>query len=568
MPQQTSLSHPVRADSTPTADSRWAKTAVWALPTVVALLLGVFNSSRPELWRDELASVSASNRNLGQLFDLLGNTDASTGFYYVVLHLWTTAFGDSLTLLRMPSALAMAGAAACVALTGRRLFGRWTGLVSGLLFALIPSVTRYGQETRSYAFVVCSVALATLLLVRAVGTGTRTGTGTGTTGGARTGSEVIPGGARPVIAKARWVAYAASLVLIGLCHIVALTSLAGHAVLLLLHWRRTRSTRTLRWWTGSVVVALAALSPLVILGQSQVDGQLYWLKPPGLKHPTSTVLSMLRPLFSSTGYVALFAVLSLCALLLWRRYRDTLLFLIASVVLPIAAIFVVSLVGSTSYWLGRYMLFTLPAWSLLAGAGLSTVAHLGAERLAARHLAAGRPASAAQSARRGVFALATALAVAAAVLVGYSDQVAVRAYNSHSWTNYPLGSAGDAWDYQAAAQTLLDRARPGDGIYYGGSHLYMVGPGVDYYLRGRLQLDQFLTTESAAANGSYGPTYCSNLATCVAEAPDRVWLIMAPERPTSEDAKVQQALLASGKYTVKALYNVSELSLYLLQRKS
>ena len=560
MPQQASLSHPVPTQTSPSREPRWAGTALWAVPALVAFLLGVFHSSRPELWRDELASVSASTRSLSQLFDLLGNTDASTGFYYLVLHFWTAAFGDSLTLLRMPSALAMAGAAACVALTGRRLFGRWAGLGGGLLFALVPGISRYGQETRAYAFVVCSVALATLLLVRAVDGATR-----------QAPNRQVPDAERPAAAKTaapkgRWVAYGASLVLIGLCHIVALASLVGHAVLLLLHWRRTRSPRAVGWWAGSVVVALALLTPLVMLGQSQVDGQLFWLKAPSLKHPTATLLQMLRPMFSSTGYLALFALLSLCALLLWRRHRDSLLFLIASVALPIAAIFVISRVGSTSYWFGRYMLFTLPAWSALAGAGLAAVARLAAGLLTARQPASGAEARAAT--RRRVFAAVTALGVAVAVLAGYSDQVAVRSYISHSWTNYPLDSAGDPWGYQPAAQLLLRQAKPGDGVYYGGSHLYMVGPGVEYYLRDRLPLKQFLTTESSADNGSYGPTYCKDLASCVAAAPDRVWLILAPTRPVPEDSKVQKALLTSGAYRISELYNVPDMSLYLLERKS
>ncbi|WP_370135341.1 glycosyltransferase family 39 protein [Streptacidiphilus sp. EB103A] len=519
---------------------------------MAALLLGVFRSSHPELWRDELASVSASGRSLSQLFDLLGNTDASTGFYYVVLHFWTAVFGTSLTMLRMPSALAMAGAAACVAMTGRRLFGRWAGLGGGLLFALIPSVTRYGQEARAYAFVVCSVALATLLLVRALDAGKE-----------QAGKEQAEQGVRPATPKGRWVAYGASLVLVGLCHIVALASLAGHAVLLLLHWRRTRSHRAFRWWAGSVVVALGTLSPLVVLGQSEVGGQLFWLKPPDTKDLTNSITSVLQPLFCSSGYPVLFGVLSVCALLLWGRHRDSVLFLLASVLLPITAIFVISLVGSNSYWLGRYLLFTLPAWSVLAGAGL-----VGVARAAVAGLAAGRPAFGAGPARQRVLAAVTALGVALAVLAGYSDQVAVRAYGSHSWSNYPMGSAGGAWGYQPAAQSLLHHAQAGDGVYYGASHLYMVGPGVEYYLRGRLPLNQFLTTETEFQNGSYGPTYCADLASCVAKAPARVWLLMGPSRPTGEDAKVEIALMTSGAYTVSETHHVSGITLYLLVRKS
>ena len=61
----------------------------------------------------------------------------------LLLHVWMAAFGDSADAMRAPSVLAMAGAAACVALIGRRLAGNRAGLLAGLVFALVPSVTRF-----------------------------------------------------------------------------------------------------------------------------------------------------------------------------------------------------------------------------------------------------------------------------------------------------------------------------------------------------------------------------------------------------------------------------------------
>lgn len=58
-------------------------------------------------------------RSPSQLFATLHNVDGSLGAYYLVMHGWTIVFGDSPAALRMPSALAMAGAAACIALLGR-----------------------------------------------------------------------------------------------------------------------------------------------------------------------------------------------------------------------------------------------------------------------------------------------------------------------------------------------------------------------------------------------------------------------------------------------------------------
>jgi hypothetical protein len=47
-----------------------------------------------------------------------------------------------------------------------------------------------------------------------------------------------------------------------------------------------------------------------------------------------------------------------------------------------------------------------------------------------------------------------------------------------------------------------------------------------------------------------------------------VWLVMGPSRPTGEDAKVENALLTSGPYTVSETHHVSGMTLFLLERKS
>ena len=144
------------------------KYLTWGVPAVVSLALGLFEVGVPQLWRDELASWSAASRTLPQLWAMLHNIDAVLGIYYFGLHLWMTVFGDSATAMRVPSVIAMAGAAAVVGLIGRRLGGGLAGLASGLIFALIPSVSRYAQEARPYAFATFFAALATLMFLRAM----------------------------------------------------------------------------------------------------------------------------------------------------------------------------------------------------------------------------------------------------------------------------------------------------------------------------------------------------------------------------------------------------------------
>jgi len=71
----------------------------------------VFEIGVPQLWRDELASWSAASRTLPQLWAMVHNIDAVLGLYYLGLHLWMAVFGDSATAMRLPSVIAMAGAA-------------------------------------------------------------------------------------------------------------------------------------------------------------------------------------------------------------------------------------------------------------------------------------------------------------------------------------------------------------------------------------------------------------------------------------------------------------------------
>ena len=172
----------------------------WAAPAVVTAALGLFEIGVPQLWRDELASWSAASRTLPQLWAMLHNIDAVLGIYYFGLHVWMAVFGESATAMRLPSVIAMAAAAAVVALIGRRLGGNLAGLASGLVFALIPSVSRYAQEARPYAFAMFFAALATLMFLRAM--------------------------ERP--GWSRWAIYAVVLAAAGAANLIAVIVAAGH----------------------------------------------------------------------------------------------------------------------------------------------------------------------------------------------------------------------------------------------------------------------------------------------------------------------------------------------------
>ncbi|MFY1657389.1 glycosyltransferase family 39 protein [Micromonospora sp. WMMD1274] len=179
---------------------------MWVVPGLLTLVVTLAGIGHAQPWRDELATWSAATRPVPDLARMTRTIDAATGPYYLLMHGWTALAGTSPTALRLPSALAMAVAAALTARLGAVLVGRRAGLLAGLLFAVLPVTSRYGQEARPYALATLLAVLATLLLVGAL--------------------------RRPT--WRRWAGYALAVAALALLHLIALTLLAAHAVVVLL----------------------------------------------------------------------------------------------------------------------------------------------------------------------------------------------------------------------------------------------------------------------------------------------------------------------------------------------
>ncbi|MGW4564495.1 glycosyltransferase family 39 protein [Streptomyces sp. NPDC004561] len=434
---------------------RWITAAgLWLWPSLTTLLVCAYRIGQPLMGRDELTSWDVSGRSIGQVLATVRHVDAVLGAYYLILHAWRTLFGDSTTALRMPSALAMAGAAACVALIGRRLFGRRAGVAGGLLVALIPGVSRFAHEARPYGLVMLAVALAALLLLRALDR---------------------PGSAW------RWAAYALGLVAVGLFHLIALTCLIGHLALVAVRSRRER-----RVWLGfglAVLVGVACVCPVVALGRAQTVRQIYWIAEPGAWG--------LVDIWSQLFYSGLCAgMVMLPALVAYRQRRDAVVFCAVSAVAPVLLIWALSH-GHISYFYFRYMLFTLPAFAVLAGAGL---------------------AAAARSRRVLVSAL-----VALAVLTA-PDQRSLREPLGHYWAGGP--------DFAGAARTIERYYVPGDAIVYNRTQEEALSLGVGYYLPRNLRLRDVFLAESPVRRDDLAAVECPEPAACL-RGERRIWLVVS-----------------------------------------
>jgi mannosyltransferase len=485
----------------------WAMRVPWLWPTLLTAILGWYQLGRPELWRDEVASWAFATRPVPDLITTARHTDANHLAYYLLLHYWIAAFGDSVDAMRALSVLAMAGAAACVTLAGRRLASTRAGLLAGLVFALVPSVSRFAQEIRSYALEMLVATLATLLLLRALD--------------------------QPAVR--RWAAYGACLAVLGYLDPVALAAVTGHAAGVAMRWWRDRDDR-LFWFVPAALAGLAACLPLAVVSWAEEGSQVGWILRPGLDLPVFSFFA--RNLFYSTSVAAAFILL---AILAWAVDRRPAAFATALAVLPVAAVWLVSQ-GPHAFFFPRYLLVTVGAWAMLAGIGLA--------RVDARVAAA---------------------VVLALAIFGAGDQQVIRSPGAHNWAYYPAGTGVGYPDFAGAAAIIAREARGGDGIVYpaGGQEWLMIGFGIQYYLErdlgnGTLVPHQLFLAGGATQLQQLYPVFCKDPAACLGHAP-RTWVVVSGDtsNPYGDVTSAQAAVLRSN-YRLSQRQHVRGLTVFLL----
>nr|WSX54820.1 hypothetical protein OG409_32540 [Streptomyces sp. NBC_00974] len=312
---------------------------VWLVPVLWTLALGLWGLSRQDsVWRDEAATWQVAGRSPGEIWHLLGNVDAVHGLYYLLMHVLFEVFGASTATLRLPSVLAVAGAAACVALIGRRLAGSWAGLGGAMALGLLPAVQFQLQEGRAYALVACGAGISTLLLV-----------------------SLLPADRPARRAWPRWTAYGALVLVCALLNWISLLILPAHAATL--WWVRAGRDVVLPWLLASAAAVAGAL-PLILFSRTQ-SGQVSWIAP-------LTWHMMIGPA----------VLLAIGALGAWAdRWNGPLpgrpgrpgRLSAAAVGLPLLAVPLLGLACASlvqPLFLDRYVLFSMLGLALLIGAGL------------------------------------------------------------------------------------------------------------------------------------------------------------------------------------------------------
>lgn len=448
-----------------TGARRRATAVAVAVPCAAMLALALWGLRRGTMWRDEGVTYQVARRTLPQLRHLLEHVDAVHGLYYVLMHGVLALRADEVAL-RLPSVLGATAAAGLVALLGCRLAAPRVGLWAGLLFAVLPMVSHYAQEGRSYALVTAGALLATLLLTTAVARG-----------------------------RARdWAGYAVAGAVTVLLHEFAVLVLVSHVVTLLL----SRVPRAVWWrWAAAAGAVAAVLAPLAVLSQGQTD-QLGWLYPPGWREAGLLLRSLAGP--SVPVVVAVLALAAVAAVRPLPRRGPLGLSAVAlpSAVLPPGVLFAVS--QAHPVLTERYLLCSVPGLALAAAAG--------AERLV--------DAATVRRARwlppRAV-AAAGAVCVAAAFLWQLPTQQRERLPTSRPD------------DLAAVAALVAERAGPGDGVFFVPSHERRVRLAYPRQFRGLV--DMTLDVPGTANGTLYGrDAELSEIRARLRRA-DRVWLVAA-----------------------------------------
>ncbi|MFI7576263.1 glycosyltransferase family 39 protein [Micromonospora sp. NPDC049497] len=304
----------------------------FALMLVVA---GYSLTSVPLDW-DEGATLSAATRSPGELFQLASYKDAVITPFYLVLLGLVAIFGESDVVLRLPSLLAMALGAGVTAELGRRVAGQAAGIVAGAICSVIPSLVFFAHTARPYAFAFLFATLSSLLLLTAVR---------------------IP-------TAWRWAGYGLCLALTGIFHLVALSVVAAHVVILAMAWRKERDRRLWRA-LPAIGAALVVVAPLIWLGRGQHHSQLHWVQTPTWK--TIVTLPGDVAFSPAVGYLLLLLAVSAFVALPTRSYAE----LVALITVPVAAVIGVSLF--VPVWVPRYGIFLLAPLAVLAAAAITTV---------------------------------------------------------------------------------------------------------------------------------------------------------------------------------------------------
>lgn len=325
--------------------SIWVWIAIAAV-TALAAFLQLHAITAKSFWLDEGASITFARLDWYNFLRIMWRREMNMVLYYVLLRGWLH-LGDSVTFIRGMSVLFASAAIPAIFILGRKLQGTTVGLVSALLLAVNAFQVRYAQEARSYSLLVLLLIVATCFLSSAISSGRR-----------RDWNWYIALSALAIYAH-----FFAILVVVS--NWLALRIAARAGIHLRPEWRAqsNRAARLIVLWSLPIWMFIATTGA----------GPIAWIPRPRL----NDILGLLKKL-SGNAQLPLLLVYSGCVLLglfiAQRSIRQRQIAAVNNIILlcwlfgPLLTVLLVSL--ARPVFAPRYLMISLPAWILLASAGI------------------------------------------------------------------------------------------------------------------------------------------------------------------------------------------------------
>jgi mannosyltransferase len=335
------------ADASPVPTAHWLTLFLLLAAGVAVRFLHLV--SKP-FWFDECFSVEVARIGWKNFLRLLWWREANMSLYYVLLRIWLH-FGQTEFFIRSLSVLIAAATLPANYWLGRLLYDRRVGLIAAALFAFNAYSVRYAQEARSYALFLLLATLSSCFLIASLGEPSRRN---------RLGYVLISS----LAVYAHF--YALLLVVAQWLALRRLGSVDPSSP--------QRPVQMRRAW---IAIGVAAL-PLLVFVAKTGAGPIRWIPRPGVHD----VLAFYEHLAGGSNWIlpVIFAVAGIAAVLpdrkqLWAREQDwdtwRIQFLLTWLLFPV--LLTVLLSFARPVFLGRYMIFCLPALLILAAAGLARI---------------------------------------------------------------------------------------------------------------------------------------------------------------------------------------------------
>jgi mannosyltransferase len=356
-PQAAANQIPDPSPLSPDRDRRLHWLTLLLLLAACAAVRFLFLARKP-FWFDECFSVEVARLDWRNFLHLLWWREANMSLYYLLLRIWLRfeTYGQSEFFIRSLSVLIAAATLPAIYWLARMLYDRRVALIAAALFTFNAYSVRYAQEARSYALLLLLATLSSGFLIAWVHESARES------------------------GRRNRRAYVLVSILAVYAHFYALLLVAAQWIALRRLQTDTHSPDELaqsraqlrRVW---ITIGLA-VSPLLIFVAKTGAGPIRWIQRPSLRD----VLEFYEHLAGGTNWTLLIVCAAACTAALvpvgrqlwaraqsWETWRVH--FLLVWLFFPV--VLTVLLSFARPVFLGRYMIFCLPALLILVAAGLA-----------------------------------------------------------------------------------------------------------------------------------------------------------------------------------------------------